>query len=105
MLAVMGGSMDHQAFKWFEELCVKAFLASRPYMEKLSQLVLLMLDSGLPCFKPETMQRFRDRFVLDRNEREAADFMKGLIKKSHANYSTEVYDKFQEITNGIPYNR
>jgi phosphatidylinositol 4-kinase len=105
MLAVMGGSMDHQAFKWFEELCVKAFLASRPYMEKLSQLVLLMLDSGLPCFKPETMQRFRDRFVLDRNERDAADFMKGLIKKSHANYSTEVYDKFQEITNGIPYNR
>lgn len=105
MLAVMGGSMVHQAFKWFEELCVKAFLASRPYMEKLSQLVLLMLDSGLPCFKPETMQRFRDRFVLDRNEREAADFMKGLIKKSHANYSTEVYDKFQEITNGIPYNR
>jgi phosphatidylinositol 4-kinase len=105
MLAVMGGSMDHQAFKWFEELCVKAFLASRPYMEKLSQLVLLMLDSGLPCFKPETMQHFRDRFVLERSEREAADFMKGLIKKSHSNYSTEVYDKFQEITNGIPYNR
>jgi len=105
MLSVMGGSMDHQAFKWFEELCVKAFLASRPYREKLSQLVLLMLDSGLPCFKPETMQHFRDRFVMDRSEREAADFMKGLIKKSHANYSTEVYDKFQEITNGIPYNR
>ena len=105
MLAVMGGSMDHQAFKWFEELCVKSFLASRPYMEKLSQLVLLMLDSGLPCFKPETMQHFRDRFVLERSEREAADFMKGLIKKSHSNYSTEVYDKFQEITNGIPYNR
>lgn len=105
MISVMGGSMDHQAFKWFEELCVKAFLASRPYREKLSQLVLLMLDSGLPCFKPETMQHFRDRFVMDRSEREAADFMKGLIKKSHANYSTEVYDKFQEITNGIPYNR
>ena len=105
MISVMGGSMDHQAFKWFEELCVKSFLASRPYREKLSQLVLLMLDSGLPCFKPETMQHFRDRFVMDRSEREAADFMKGLIKKSHANYSTEVYDKFQEITNGIPYNR
>lgn len=105
MLSVMGGSMDHQAFKWFEELCVKAFLASRPYMEKLGLLVSLMLDSGLPCFKPETMQHFRDRFVMERSEREAADFMKGLIKKSHANYSTEVYDKFQEITNGIPYVR
>lgn len=105
MLAVMGGSMDHQAFKWFEELCCKAFLASRQYSEKLIQLVLLMMDSGLPCFKPETIDRFRDRFVLDRSEREASDYMKGLIKKSHSNYSTEVYDKFQEITNGIPYNR
>jgi phosphatidylinositol 4-kinase len=103
MLAVMGGSMDHQAFKWFEELSVKAFLASRPYTEKLSQLVLLMMDSGLPCFKPETIQHFKDRFVLERSEREAADFMRGLIKKSHSSYSTEVYDKFQEITNGIPY--
>ena len=103
MLAVMGGSMEHQAFKWFEELCVKAFLASRPYTEKLSQLVLLMLDSGLPCFKPETIQHFKGRFVLERSERDAADFMKGLIKKSHSSYSTEVYDKFQEITNGIPY--
>jgi phosphatidylinositol 4-kinase A len=92
MLAVMGGSMEHQAFKWFEELCVKAFLASRPYTEKLSQLVLLMLDSGLPCFKPETIQHFKGRFVLERSERDAADFMKGLIKKSHSSYSTEVYD-------------
>jgi len=103
MVSVMGGSMDHQAFKWFEELCVKAFLASRQYTEKLSQLVLLMMDSGLPCFKPETIQNFKDRFVLERSEREAAEYMKDLIKKSHSSYSTGVYDKFQEITNGIPY--
>jgi phosphatidylinositol 4-kinase len=103
MVAVMGGSMDHQAFKWFEELCVKAFLASRQYTEKLSQLVLLMMDSGLPCFKPETIQHFRERFVLERSEREAADFMKDLIKKSYSSYSTGVYDQFQQLTNGIPY--
>ena len=103
MVAVMGGSTDHQAFKWFEELCVKAFLASRQYTEKLSQLVLLMMDSGLPCFKPETIQHFKDRFVLERTEREAADFMKDLIKKSYSSYSTGVYDQFQQMTNGIPY--
>jgi phosphatidylinositol 4-kinase len=103
MVAVMGGSTDHQAFKWFEELCVKAFLASRQYTEKLSQLVLLMMDSGLPCFKPETIQHFKDRFVLERSEREAADFMKDLIKKSYSSYSTGVYDQFQQMTNGIPY--
>lgn len=103
MLAVMGGSPEHQSFKWFEELCVKAFLASRQYTDKLSQIVLLMMDSGLPCFKPESVQHFKERFVLEKNEREAADFMKDLIKKSHSSYSTGFYDQFQLLTNGIPY--
>lgn len=103
MMAVMGGSMDSQAFKQFEELCVKSFLASRPYADKLSQIVLLMMESGLPCFKPESVKHFRDRFVLDRNEREAADFVKDLIRKSHGSYSTGFYDGFQLMTNGIPY--
>ncbi|KIH86276.1 phosphatidylinositol 4-kinase [Sporothrix brasiliensis 5110] len=103
MLAVMGGSTDQQAFQWFEELCIKAFLASRPYAEKLSQMVLLMMDSGLPCFKPESVKHFRERFVLEKTEREAAEFMRDLIKKSYASYSTGLYDQFQWMTNGIPY--
>lgn len=103
MVAVMGGTTDHQSFKWFEELCVKAFLASRQYTEKLSQIVLLMMDSGLPCFKPESVEHFKQRFVLEKSEREAADFMKDLIKKSFTSYSTGVYDHFQLLTNGIPY--
>jgi hypothetical protein len=102
MVAVMGGSIDHQAFKWFEELCVKAFLASRQYTEKLSQLVLLMMDSGLPCFKPESVQHFKDRFVLDKTEREAADFMKGLVKRSYSSYSTAVYDQISRTKSATP---
>ncbi|KAK8055377.1 Phosphatidylinositol 4-kinase STT4 [Apiospora rasikravindrae] len=103
MLAVMGGSMDHQSFKWFEELCVKAFLAARPFAEKLSQIVLLMMDSGLPCFKPESVLHFKQRFVLDKNEREAADFVRDLVRRSAGSWSTGVYDQFQLMTNGIPY--
>lgn len=103
MLAVMGGSTDQQAFQWFEELCIKAFLASRPHAEKLSQMVLLMMDSGLPCFKPESVKHFLERFVLEKTEREAAEFMRDLIKKSYASYSTGLYDQFQWMTNGIPY--
>jgi phosphatidylinositol 4-kinase len=103
MVAVMGGGPDHQSFKWFEELCVKAFLASRQYTEKLSQIVLLMMDSGLPCFKPESVSHFKERFVLEKSEREAAEFMKGLIKRSYSSYSTGIYDQFQLLTNGIPY--
>ncbi|PKS11831.1 hypothetical protein jhhlp_001125 [Lomentospora prolificans] len=103
MVAVMGGNTEHQSFKWFEELCVKAFLASRQYCEKLSQIVLLMMDSGLPCFKPESVKHFEERFVLEKSEREAADFVRDLIRKSYASYSTSMYDQFQLLTNGIPY--
>jgi phosphatidylinositol 4-kinase len=103
MMAVMGGSADHQSFKWFEELCIKAFLASRQYCEKLCQMVQLMMDSGLPCFKPDSVKHFRERFVMEKSEREAAEFMKDLIKKSYSSYSTGIYDQFQLLTNGIPY--
>lgn len=105
MIAVMGGSNPEtsQSYRWFEEMTIKAFLASRQYCAKLCHLVSLMLDSGLPCFKAETMKNFRDRFVLQKNEREAADFMLGCIKKSAGSYSTKVYDEFQLLTNGIPY--
>lgn len=103
MVAVMGGSTESQSYKWFEELCIKSFLASRQYTEKLCHLVVLMLDSGLPCFKPETIKHFRERFVLEKSEREAADFMKDLIHKSYRSYSTKGYDQFQLLTNGIPY--
>ena len=103
MVAVMGGSTSSQSYKWFEELCIKAFLASRQHTEKLCHIVVLMLGSGLPCFKPESIAHLRQRFVLDKSEREAADFMRDLIKKSHSSYSTKGYDQFQLWTNGIPY--
>ncbi|KAK5936701.1 phosphatidylinositol-4- kinase [Knufia obscura] len=105
MLAVMGGTDPNtsQSYRWFEELTVKAFLCSRQYCGKLLHLVSLMLDSGLPCFKPETMRNLRARFVLEKSEKEAAEYMVGLVKRSAANFSTKVYDEFQLLTNGIPY--
>jgi len=105
MIAVMGGNdpSTSQSYRWFEELTIKAFLCSRQYCDKLCHLVQLMLDSGLPCFKPETMRNFKDRFALEKNEREAAEYMLHCIKKSENNTSTKVYDEFQLLTNGIPY--
>ncbi|KAL8996118.1 MAG: hypothetical protein Q9169_004310 [Polycauliona sp. 2 TL-2023] len=103
MVAVMGGSTSSQSYRWFEELCVKAFLVSRQHTEKLCHIVVLMLGSGLPCFKPETIAHLRERFVLEKSDREAASFMRDLIKKSYGSYSTKGYDQFQLLTNGIPY--
>ncbi|RAH86526.1 phosphatidylinositol 4-kinase [Aspergillus japonicus CBS 114.51] len=104
----LSGSGSHnptstQPYMWFESLVVKAFLASRPYSAKLSHIVSLMLDSGLPCFKPDTLKNFRDRFVLEKSEREAADHMRELVRKSYMSVSTKGYDQFQLLTNGIPY--
>lgn len=103
MVAVMGGSTNSQPYHWFEELCIKAFLASRQHCEHLAHVVIVMLDSGLPCFKPETIQHFKERFVLEKTEREAADFMRELVRKSYNSYTTKQYDQFQLLTNGIPY--
>ncbi|RJE23272.1 phosphatidylinositol 4-kinase [Aspergillus sclerotialis] len=97
------GPTNTQPYRWFESLVVKAFLASRAYSSKLSHIVALMLDSGLPCFKPDTLKNFRDRFVLDKSEREAADHMRELVRKSYMSVSTKGYDQFQLLTNGIPY--
>ncbi|KAJ2313754.1 phosphatidylinositol-4- kinase [Coemansia sp. RSA 2705] len=103
-IEVMGGSADAQPFKLFCELCIKAYLASRPYADQIIQVVALMLDSGLPCFKGEsTLAKLRSRFQLDKTERDAAQFMADRISDSYENKRTVMYDQFQKATNGIPY--
>jgi hypothetical protein len=37
---------------------------------KLIHIVAMMIDSGIPCFKSDTLKNLRARFVLDKNERE-----------------------------------
>ncbi|KAI9253575.1 hypothetical protein BY458DRAFT_535835 [Sporodiniella umbellata] len=103
MIQVMGGGSEEQAFRQFSELVIKAYLASRPYAELIMQLVSLMLQSGLPCFKGETLKRMRTRFQTEKTDRAAADFMLMRIKDSFANQRTVLYDYFQKLTNGIPY--
>lgn len=103
MVKVMGGSTETQAFKWFEELCVKGFLVCREHMDMIIAAVMPMLDSGLPCFKSATIKHLKARFVPDKDAESAAAFMRGLVKKSYLSVATKTYDEFQKITNGIPY--
>lgn len=104
MIQVMGGGPGAQPYKWFAELCVKAYLAVRLYAEEIIQSVQLMLDSGLPCFKGDgTIRNLRWRFQLDKSERAAADFMIARISESYGNKRTVLYDSFQFATNGIPH--
>ena len=103
MILVLGGSDTTQSFKWFEELCIKGYLSCRPYMELIVRTVTPMLESGLPCFKENTIKNLRQRFVPSKSEKEAALYFRKLIKKSMESFYTKGYDEFQRLTNGIPY--
>ncbi|KAF8163506.1 hypothetical protein B0H34DRAFT_795214 [Crassisporium funariophilum] len=103
MVVLMGGKYS-QGYLLFQNLTVKAFLAIRPFAEQIIDTIQLMLDTGLPSFKGEsTIRRLRDRFALHLNERQAADFMVGIIRNAHENVRSTAYDEFQRLQNGIPY--
>ncbi|KAL0581132.1 Phosphatidylinositol 4-kinase stt4 [Marasmius crinis-equi] len=103
MVELMGGRYS-QGYHLFQQLTIKAFLAIRPHADQLVDMVQLMLDSSLPSFKGEgTIKRLRDRFALGLNERQAADYMMGVIKNAHENVRSTAYDGFQRLQNGIPY--
>ncbi|PPQ71810.1 hypothetical protein CVT24_006200, partial [Panaeolus cyanescens] len=103
MVVLMGGKYS-QGYQLFQNLTVKAFLAIRPYADQIIDTVQLMLDTGLPSFKGEpTIRRLRDRFALNLNERQAAEYMMSIIRNAHENVRSTAYDEFQRIQNGIPY--
>ncbi|KAJ3144888.1 phosphatidylinositol-4- kinase [Geranomyces variabilis] len=104
MVQVLGDDVNSPQYRQFSELVVKAYLACRPHAEQIVQMVTLMMDSGLPCFKGEvTTRKLRERFLPDKTDRQAAEFMVSCIKHSHENTRSNLYDKFQYMQNGIPY--
>ncbi|KAG2144576.1 hypothetical protein DEU56DRAFT_790388 [Suillus clintonianus] len=103
MVVLMGGRYS-QGYEQFQHLTVKAFLAIRPHADQLVSTVQLMLGTGLPSFKGEsTIKRLKDRFALGLNERQAAEWMMGIIRNAHENVRSTAYDEFQRAFAGIPY--
>lgn len=120
MVTLMGGRSS-EGYMLFHSLTIKAFLAIRPHVDQIVSTVELMLGTELPSFKGEpTIKRLRDRFVPSLNDRQAAEWMVGVIKNAHENMRSIAYDEFQRVRidhsnphlnsdfwvklqNGIPY--
>ncbi|TPP65581.1 hypothetical protein FGIG_03278 [Fasciola gigantica] len=103
MWMIMGGRMDSPPYRWFEELSTQAYLAVRPYQEAIVALVSLMLDTGLPCFRGQTIKLLRQRFSPGSSDRDAAAAYLRMIRACLAHWRGKSYDMLQYVQNQIPY--
>ncbi|KOB66496.1 putative Phosphatidylinositol 4-kinase alpha, partial [Operophtera brumata] len=81
----------------------RAYHTYRPYQEAIISMVSLMLDTGLPCFRGQTIRLLRSRFAPNSTEKEAAAYMLSVIRNSFLNFRTRTYDMIQYYQNQIPY--
>ena len=71
-------------------------------MEPIINTVLLMADSGLPCFgRGDPMGNLRKRFHAEMNDREAANFMIAVCTDAYNKWTTAGYDLIQYLQQGI----
>ncbi|KAI3386775.1 hypothetical protein SNEBB_004775 [Seison nebaliae] len=98
-----GSSGESEGVKWFVELCVRGYLAVRPYCDDIISLIRLMLKSNLPCFRRNTIEMLYNRFQPRLSNKEAAVHIMNVIKKSMNSKRSQLYDVFQFWTNNIPF--
>ncbi|EGD73415.1 Pik4ca protein [Salpingoeca rosetta] len=104
MVLIMGGSQAAEPFRWFVDMCIRCYLAVRPYHDQIVGLVALMLDTGLPCFRTDRiLESLRNRFQPNKTDAEAAAFMRHRINSCYLNTRTELYDKLQNVQNAIAH--
>ncbi|XP_015606291.1 phosphatidylinositol 4-kinase beta isoform X2 [Cephus cinctus] len=100
---VMGGSQS-KMFQEFKSLILQGLVAARKHMEKIVNLVEIMLSgSQLPCFRSggaATVQGLKNRFHLTLTEDQLRRHVEDLVEGSIHSWSTKLYDRYQYFANG-----
>ncbi|KAL2733850.1 phosphatidylinositol 4-kinase beta [Vespula squamosa] len=100
---VMGGSQS-KIFQQFKTLILQGLIAARKHMEKIVNLVEIMLSgSQLPCFRSggaATVQGLKNRFHLTLTEDQLRRHVEDLVEGSIHSWSTKLYDRYQYFANG-----
>ena len=104
-LQLLGG-VEGAAFARFKELMKVAFQALRREAERILMLVELMgRGTSMAAFSvggvTGVVAALRQRFVLEKSEAEAREWVEELVGKSLGSYYTRLYDVFQYRTQGI----
>ncbi|XP_019166040.1 PREDICTED: phosphatidylinositol 4-kinase alpha 1-like [Ipomoea nil] len=96
------GVMKSETWYQFVSLCVKGYLAARSYTDGICNTVLMMLDSGLPCFsRGDPIGNLRKRCHPEMSEREAANFMIRTCQDAYNKWTTAGYDLIQYLQQGV----
>ncbi|BBM99420.1 phosphatidylinositol 4-kinase A [Marchantia polymorpha subsp. ruderalis] len=96
------GAMKSDYWYRFVSLCVKGYLTARQHMDGIINTVLLMKDSGLPCFsRGDPIGNLRKRFHPEMTEREAANYMIKTCGDAYNKWTTAGYDLIQFLQQGI----
>lgn len=100
---VMGGNQS-KLFEEFKSLILQGLIAARKHMEKIVNLVEIMLSgSQLPCFRSggaATVQGLKNRFHLTLTEDQLRRHVEDLVEGSIHSWSTKLYDRYQYFANG-----
>ncbi|CAD98380.1 PI3_PI4_kinase, possible [Cryptosporidium parvum] len=92
--------MDDQV-DLFDDLCLSGFLAVREHADLLLSLTQMLINSGIPCFRGETIKKLKERLLLNFSQQQASNIFSKKIHSAHNHITTKGYDLVQFIQQGI----
>jgi phosphatidylinositol 4-kinase A len=97
------GGTSGEAFRIYEDLMIKGFLALRRRSKDLVMIVDSFMGSGLSCYKKRAVENFISRFRFELSDKNAKRFILSLISESSQKFRSWVYDQYQKLTNNIAF--